>query len=907
MALEMALFCFARFILPMAEWFFNANLVWLGLPLLALPIIIHLINLMRHRRVAWAAMEFVLVAHKKSSTWILLKQLLLLILRILAIAAIIAILGQFVFREDRWMFGSTTHHIVVVDDTYSMSDKLGETSAFDDAKTAVRKIGRWASSARSKQRFTLASFSSAGKPLPELNKVDVATDFDNTRLRSVLDGLQVSQASVSPLQALDGVASVLSSTQNEKRVVYLVSDFRDRDWDARQLANLNERLATLTDDSTEVRLIQCVNRQHTNVGITSLQPVSGSPAAGVGIEMEVRVRNHGNNPIRELSVLLLEDGRPRTPVVFESIAGNDEAAKRFVVRFENPGQHTVTARISSDAVEADNSRFAVLDLPEGHPVLLIDGDQDRSGSWFIANALSPGEVRTGLRPQTQKPNYLAEKRLDQFQTIYVTNFHQLSPQAVDALEEYVRSGGGLALFMGPPLDETGVFSGFESDSLQRMVDFVSRTNKSLYRNGQGLLPAPLAADAQLVTDRLETAPDLAPEDHPIFRIFNRTGDAFLRDVKILSYYALAKGWEPDPQSTTKVIARLRNGAPLAIEHHFGSQNSRSLRDAEAALSQAAELLNQALKSANPTGEAASKQKEAVAVQLREAGDRFTAALAALEAQSQRFGDSKPQLADYLDRLKVLNTRRQELAEQLLAAKPAGAAESKDGPPLPSRILGLASDAGRLANDITLTEGPGGTVVTFLTTAGPVWNNWAANPSFVISALELQAYLAASRTAAQERRVGAPIEVRLDPEQYQEKYVLAMPGASGSAKTTVERAIPNTGDQLETAITDTGVAGIYELQLFRRDGRTDPPQTFAYNVAPEEGDLRLLSTADLETRVTADRVTVEAAADVKGAASQSARSNLTEILLYVLIALLLGEQILAYTLSYHSGGAARASA
>ncbi len=47
----------------------------------ALPVLIHLINMMRHRRVQWAAMEFLLASQKKNRTWVMLKQLLLLLLR----------------------------------------------------------------------------------------------------------------------------------------------------------------------------------------------------------------------------------------------------------------------------------------------------------------------------------------------------------------------------------------------------------------------------------------------------------------------------------------------------------------------------------------------------------------------------------------------------------------------------------------------------------------------------------------------------------------------------------------------------------------------------------------------------------------------------------------------------------
>ena len=57
--------------------------------LVGVPILIHLINMMRHRRVEWAAMEFLLVSQRKNRTWIILKQLLLLLLRMGVVAAVV--------------------------------------------------------------------------------------------------------------------------------------------------------------------------------------------------------------------------------------------------------------------------------------------------------------------------------------------------------------------------------------------------------------------------------------------------------------------------------------------------------------------------------------------------------------------------------------------------------------------------------------------------------------------------------------------------------------------------------------------------------------------------------------------------------------------------------------------------
>ena len=110
--------------------FVHPSLLW-GLGLLALPVLIHLINMLRHRRVEWAAMEFLLVSQKKNRTWILLKQLLLLMLRMAALAAVVLMLAQPLLRNElgRLFGGTKTHHIVLLDDSFSMSDRWADTSA----------------------------------------------------------------------------------------------------------------------------------------------------------------------------------------------------------------------------------------------------------------------------------------------------------------------------------------------------------------------------------------------------------------------------------------------------------------------------------------------------------------------------------------------------------------------------------------------------------------------------------------------------------------------------------------------------------------------------------------------------------------------------------------------------------
>src|SRR5580658_7057218 len=63
--------------------------VLFALPVIALPIIIHLINQMRFQTIQWAAMMFLLAAHRMARGYSRLRQWLIMLFRMLAIAALL--------------------------------------------------------------------------------------------------------------------------------------------------------------------------------------------------------------------------------------------------------------------------------------------------------------------------------------------------------------------------------------------------------------------------------------------------------------------------------------------------------------------------------------------------------------------------------------------------------------------------------------------------------------------------------------------------------------------------------------------------------------------------------------------------------------------------------------------------
>lgn len=533
--------------------FVNPALLW-GLGLLAAPILIHLINLWRRRPVQWAAMEFLLESQKKNRRWVVLRQLLLLLARLAAIAALVMVLAQPLLgnRFGSLLGGARTHHVILLDDSFSMSDRWGDTSAFARGKQAIERIVQRAGRLGGGQMATLLRFSQAGgdktpaRPDMLAARLTTTAGADVERLLLKLDP---SQTAAGPLAAIEAAGKLLDETSGDNVVLYIVSDFRANEWQAPQA--LREELSRWRNRQAQVRLVACVDEQHANLAVTSLKPQRGLLAAGVPFFVEVAVKNFGAERIAGVPVLLREDGHARPAVVIDGIAPGATETQRFLVNFPTAAEHVVTASTEVDSVAADNSRSAVIDVPVGVPVLVVDGDAAGADGKFLALALSPGGgIRTGIDVQVEGPRYLVDHPLARFRSIYLTNAANLDESAVTALENYARSGGGLAVFLGEASDSRFV-------------------NDRLYRDGQGLFPIPVTSPTQLFVDQLNRRPDLEVTDHPIFKVFLGERNSFLSAVTVERYFTVPKNAEQQAGAASKVIARLRNGAPLAVERKFG--------------------------------------------------------------------------------------------------------------------------------------------------------------------------------------------------------------------------------------------------------------------------------------------------------------------------------------------------
>ncbi|MCA9065985.1 MAG: BatA domain-containing protein, partial [Planctomycetaceae bacterium] len=192
-----------------------------ALPLVALPILIHLINQNRYRTVHWAATMFLLQAKRMAKGMARLRYILLMIARMLAIAGLILAVAR--PMAGGWLGlatgGAPETTIVVLDRSVSMNEQ-NPRSATSKRETALQKLAGMVRDLESRSRIVLVD--SATGDRMDLNSAQDLPDLPETT--------GTATASDIPL-LMQSVADHITTSQIGRADVWICSDLRRNDWD----------------------------------------------------------------------------------------------------------------------------------------------------------------------------------------------------------------------------------------------------------------------------------------------------------------------------------------------------------------------------------------------------------------------------------------------------------------------------------------------------------------------------------------------------------------------------------------------------------------------------------------------------------------------------------------------------
>lgn len=191
-----------------------------ALPLIALPILIHLINQNRHKTIHWAATMFLLQAKRMSKGIARLKYLLIMMARMLAIAGLIFAVSR--PMAGGWLgfaAGSQPDTTIIVLDRSASMEEQGPGTSLSKRETALRKISELIATTGNDSQIVLFDSATSteqviGSPrelleLPSVGATSTTSDLPNL---------------------LEGVTEYVINNETGRTDVWICSDLRAKDW-----------------------------------------------------------------------------------------------------------------------------------------------------------------------------------------------------------------------------------------------------------------------------------------------------------------------------------------------------------------------------------------------------------------------------------------------------------------------------------------------------------------------------------------------------------------------------------------------------------------------------------------------------------------------------------------------------
>lgn len=476
--------------------FIHTGIFWVGLAAVSVPIIIHLLNRRRFRVRDWAAMQFLMESVRKNRRRLRIEEIILLALRCLAVFLIAAALARFTGCNaiDRFGAGSGTSETIVfvLDDSCSMGQRQGAQSIF--AGACANLADRIESMPpANKVGIVLTSQTDAASPFCPLNYIT-----EKTSLVARLAELKTSDTRSNLGQALTAAEEMLNAQEGLRRVVVL-SDFRKADLQDAQTAGITAKaFKNLADAGVTLTMLDFSRQAKGNLTFDAFECLDKVVLAGSPTRLALSVRNNGTTTVDNLSVAIdgvffmenqfKEVSLPAQSI--DSIRPGESRRVEFSVTCPQVGPASIRASISADGdeLQGDDRMELALSVRKALRVLVVDGAREvaeptMSESFFLARAIDPNrDGNYGVHAEVISSDDLNEVKFDDYEMVVLMNVASFTPVTkeagemsypqVDALEQYVRTGGGLAVFLGDKIDP-------------------SFYNDRFYNRGNGLSPLPI--------------------------------------------------------------------------------------------------------------------------------------------------------------------------------------------------------------------------------------------------------------------------------------------------------------------------------------------------------------------------------------------------------------------------------
>lgn len=406
-----------------------------ALAALAIPVIIHLFNFRKFRRVAFTNVHFLREVRQDTKARNKLKNLLILACRLLAIFFLVMAFAQpFIPQENSTIKKGDKAVSIWVDNSFSMDAVGANGSLLDEVKKDAREI---AAAYGATDRFQLLTNDFEGRHQRLVSKEEFL---------ELLDEVKPSPAVRNVSEVVRRQQDLLNNTPDiaaENKEAFLLSDFQQ---------TISDFGRVKPDTSIQFREVIASAQNRNNLFIDSVWFESPVRKIDQPEAMHVRIRSRSETDMENVPMRLYINGQAKTPASFSVQAGGTTDTVVFFTVHE-PGLQQGLIEINDYPVTFDDKFYFSFTVLKNIPVLSIEPSSAMQSSFpeqhYLKTLFATDSAFVFAETDEGKIDYAS---FSAFRFIILNSLQSISSGLAAELRKFVDNGGSVLVFPGANAD-----------------------------------------------------------------------------------------------------------------------------------------------------------------------------------------------------------------------------------------------------------------------------------------------------------------------------------------------------------------------------------------------------------------------------------------------------------------------
>ena len=398
-----------------------------ALAAIAIPIIIHLFNFRRYKKIIFSDIRFLKVVQEETKSKRKIKELLILLSRILALTFLVLAFAQpFIPLKETKQYEAQKAVSIYIDNSFSMGNEGNNGILLETSKNKARAI---INGYGNNETFQILTSDFEGKQQRLLNKNDAFQAIDNIKLSASTKKLS---------DVLKRQKQAFENQPGATHFSYIVSDFQKNFSDLNNIQN---------DSTFFLNFIPVQANIDHNIFIDSAWLVSPIIRLNSPVQLKVRIRNIGNENLENIAVTLKMNALQKALINVNCEANSYvDGEISFTLNSSEIQQGELS--IIDHPISFDDKLFFTISTSSTNNILCINGNDENK---FIKQVFAGDDSYVLNSYNENKIDYssFSKKKL-----IILNEPNSLSSGLSSELKKYLEGGGNLLIIPPQQLKNT---------------------------------------------------------------------------------------------------------------------------------------------------------------------------------------------------------------------------------------------------------------------------------------------------------------------------------------------------------------------------------------------------------------------------------------------------------------------